>query len=89
VAVLRSIPPDHRPIFFAPRLGYYVVTDYAETDSIFRHPESSQVRLLDSAGRTGKRHAERAAALRLGQTGGHVDHAWTISLQCQRDSLVA
>jgi cytochrome P450 len=39
VAVLRSIPPDHRPIFFAPRLGYYVVTDYAETDYIFRHPE--------------------------------------------------
>jgi len=39
VAVLRSIPPEHRPIFFAPRLGYYVVTDYAETDYIFRHPE--------------------------------------------------
>jgi hypothetical protein len=39
VAVLRTIPPEHRPIFFAPRLGYYVVTDYAETDYIFRHPE--------------------------------------------------
>jgi cytochrome P450 len=39
VAVLRRIPPENHPIFFAPRLGYYVVTDYAETDYIFRHPE--------------------------------------------------
>ena len=39
VAVLRRIPPENRPIFFAPRLGYYVVTGYAETDYIFRHPE--------------------------------------------------
>jgi cytochrome P450 len=38
-AVLRALPPDHRPIFFAPKLGYYVVTDYAETDYVFRHPE--------------------------------------------------
>jgi cytochrome P450 len=39
VAVLSTISPEHRPIFFAPRLGYYVVTGYAETDFVFRHPE--------------------------------------------------
>ena len=39
VAVLQRIPPENRPIFFAPRLGYYVLTDYAETDHVFRHPE--------------------------------------------------
>jgi cytochrome P450 len=39
VAVLGTIPPEQRPIFFAPKLGYYVVTGYAETDYVFRHPE--------------------------------------------------
>src|SRR5205814_484966 len=39
VAVLRTIRAEHRPIFFAPRLGYYVLTDYAEADYVFRHPE--------------------------------------------------
>jgi len=39
VAVLRRNPPEHRAIFFAPKLGHYVVTDYAEADYIFRHPE--------------------------------------------------
>src|SRR3954454_16055075 len=39
VAVLQTVPAEHRPIFFAPRLGYYVVTDYAEVDHVFRHPE--------------------------------------------------
>ena len=39
VAVLKAMPAEQHPIFFAPRLGYYVVTGYAETDHIFRHPE--------------------------------------------------
>jgi cytochrome P450 len=39
VAVLSRIAPEKHPIFFAPKLGYYVVTGYAETDYIFRHPE--------------------------------------------------
>ena len=34
VAVLRRIPPEHRPLFFAPKLGYYVVTDHADTDAL-------------------------------------------------------
>src|SRR5918912_581626 len=39
VAVLEAMPAEQHPIFFAPRLGYYVVTGYAETDHVFRHPE--------------------------------------------------
>src|SRR4051812_37474874 len=39
VAVLSRIAPENHPIFFAPKLGYYVVTGYAETDYVFRHPE--------------------------------------------------
>lgn len=39
VAVLAGVPPERRPVFFAPRLGYYVVTGYAEIDHVFRHPE--------------------------------------------------
>jgi cytochrome P450 len=39
VAVLRTLQAHHHPIFFAPKLGYYVVTGHAETDYVFRHPE--------------------------------------------------
>jgi cytochrome P450 len=39
VAVLETVPAEQRPIFFAPKLGYYVVTDYAEVDHAFRHAE--------------------------------------------------
>ena len=39
MAVLKAMPAEQHPIFFAPRLGYYVVTGYAETDHVFRHPE--------------------------------------------------
>jgi cytochrome P450 len=39
LAVLRSLRPGDHPLFFAPKLDYYVVTGYAETDHVFRHPE--------------------------------------------------
>jgi cytochrome P450 len=40
IAIFEQVPAEHRPIFFAPRLGSYVVTDYAEVDHAFRHPET-------------------------------------------------
>lgn len=39
VGVLAHVPAARRPVFWASRLGYYVVTGYAETDRVFRHPD--------------------------------------------------
>ncbi len=39
IAVLRRLPGDHHPVFFASRIGYYVVTRWAEAEQVFRHPE--------------------------------------------------
>jgi len=36
-AVLGKLPPGHeRPVFFAPSIGYYVVTRHAEIEQVFR-----------------------------------------------------
>jgi hypothetical protein len=38
-AVLATLPPAaDRPVFFAPSIGYYVVTRYAEIDQVFKDP---------------------------------------------------
>jgi cytochrome P450 len=39
MAVLEALPADCRPLFFAPLLGYVVVTGHAEIDWVLRHPE--------------------------------------------------
>jgi len=36
-AVLGKLPPGHeRPVFFAPSIGYYVVTRHTEIEQVFR-----------------------------------------------------
>jgi cytochrome P450 len=39
-AVLASLPTRERPIFFAPSIGYYVLTRYADIEQVFRDPGS-------------------------------------------------
>ncbi|MGI8448162.1 MAG: cytochrome P450 [Streptosporangiaceae bacterium] len=39
-AVLARLPVDEMPIFFAPSIGYYVVTRYADIEQVFRDPGS-------------------------------------------------
>lgn len=39
-AVLAKLPPEERPIFFAPSIGYYVLTRYADIEQVFRDPGS-------------------------------------------------
>jgi cytochrome P450 len=39
-AVLARLPADERPIFFAPSIGYYVLTRYADIEQVFRDPGS-------------------------------------------------
>jgi cytochrome P450 len=39
IAVLNSLASDHHPVFYASRIGYYVVTRWAEAEYVFRHPE--------------------------------------------------
>ena len=38
-AVLASLPPDV-PVFYAPLIGYYVVTRYADIEAVFLDPET-------------------------------------------------
>ena len=37
-AVLASLPAEEMPIFFAPSIGYYVLTRYADIEQVFRDP---------------------------------------------------
>jgi cytochrome P450 len=39
-AVLASLPTEEVPIFFAPSIGYYVLTRYADIEQVFRDPGS-------------------------------------------------
>src|SRR5262249_48217152 len=39
-AVLASLPRDGAPVFYAPTLGYYVVTRYADIEKVFLDNES-------------------------------------------------
>ena len=37
-AVLASLPLDEAPLFYAPSIGYYVLTRYADIEQVFRDP---------------------------------------------------
>ena len=37
-AVLAALPREERPIFFAPSMGYYVLTRYADIEQVFQDP---------------------------------------------------
>jgi len=37
-AVLAELPLDEAPVFFAPSIGYYVITRYADIEQVFRDP---------------------------------------------------
>jgi hypothetical protein len=39
MATLEALPAASRPVFYAPPLGYVVVTGHAEIDWVLRHPE--------------------------------------------------
>jgi len=39
-AVMAALPREGRPIFFAPSIGYYVLTRYADIEQVFRDPSS-------------------------------------------------
>lgn len=39
-AVLAGLPADERPVFYAPSIGYYVLTRYADIEQVFRDPRS-------------------------------------------------
>ena len=39
-AVLSTLDVDERPVFYAPSLGYYVVTRYADIESVFGDPQT-------------------------------------------------
>ena len=36
--VMARLPRDHKPVFFAPSIGYYVVTGYDAVEQVFRDP---------------------------------------------------
>ena len=38
--VLAGLPTDGEPVFYAPSIGYYVVTRYAEIEQVFRDPQT-------------------------------------------------
>ena len=37
-AVLATLPSDQAPVFYAPSIGYYAVTRYADIERVFRDP---------------------------------------------------
>ena len=43
-AVLASLPPEEAPLFYAPSIGYYVLTRYADIELVFRGPQVLRVR---------------------------------------------
>ena len=36
--IMARLPRDHKPVFFAPSIGYYVVTSYDAVEQVFRDP---------------------------------------------------
>jgi len=36
--IMARLPRDHKPVFFAPSIGYYVVTGYDVVEQVFRDP---------------------------------------------------
>ena len=39
-AVLAGLPLAEAPVFYAPSIGYYVITRYADIEQVFRDPGS-------------------------------------------------
>ena len=39
-AVLAALPAGGAPVFYAPSIGYYVVTRYADVEQVFRDPQT-------------------------------------------------
>ena len=39
-AVLAALPLAAEPVFYAPSIGYYVVTRYADIEQVFRDPQT-------------------------------------------------
>jgi cytochrome P450 len=39
-AVLAGLPQDEGAVFYAPAIGYYVVTRYADIEQVFRDPQA-------------------------------------------------
>ena len=39
IAIFNRLPAEYHPVFYASRIGYYVVTRWAESEHVFRHPE--------------------------------------------------
>ena len=39
-AVMAGLPLQETPVFFAPSIGYYVVTRYADVEQVFRDPQT-------------------------------------------------
>jgi cytochrome P450 len=39
-AVMAALPLEEAPVFFAPSVGYYVVTRYADVEQAFRDPQT-------------------------------------------------
>jgi hypothetical protein len=37
-AAMAALPREEQPIFFAPPIGYYVLTRYADIEQVFRDP---------------------------------------------------
>lgn len=38
--VLATLPLSAEPVFYAPSIGYYVVTRYADIEQVFRDPQT-------------------------------------------------
>lgn len=57
-AVMRALPLDRQPVFFAPSIDYYVVTRQADIAAVFRDPETfsaaaAQLPLVDIVAEAG------------------------------------
>jgi cytochrome P450 len=39
-AIMAGLPLAETPVFFAPSIGYYVVTRYADVEQVFRDPQT-------------------------------------------------
>ena len=42
-AVLAGLPVTEAPLFYAPSIGYYVLTRYADIEMVFRGPQALRV----------------------------------------------
>ena len=39
-ALMSALPLEETPVFYAPAIGYYVVTRHADVEQVFRDPQS-------------------------------------------------